>query len=455
MHSPPPTLPVVAIIGKPNVGKSSLFNRLIHKRKAIVSDEPGVTRDINYEKLSSPSGDFLIADSAGLTDKAEDDLAKAQEFNRRLIEEASLIVFTCEAEGVDSEDRRIARIIRKSGKPCVLVVNKIDREQSGDVLYDFFELGMGEPIPVSAIHGTNAGILEARMEAELAETFRRGGGSETAEAAGADTGSPAEVGDADKIGVSVIGVAIVGKPNVGKSSLLNQLVGRERALVTPLPGTTRDTIDESISFGGRPIRLVDTAGLRRRGKIRESVEYYSLVRAEQAVRSSSISLLVLDSTEKVSIQDKKIASIVVREKKGLIVAANKWDLAEERGQTLKKYVEDLFFFFPHISFAEVVPISAKTGYNKSKLLEKILEVYDNYHRRIKTGELNALIRRFTLRGANIKYGFQKSSAPPLFEFFIGGSDARNRNYRRYILNSVRKCFDFTGVPVDVVFRKNS
>jgi GTP-binding protein len=434
MYSPSPSLPVVAIIGKPNVGKSSLFNRLIRKRKAIVSDEPGVTRDINYEKVSCPSGEFLIADSAGLTEKADDTLSKAQEFNRRLIEEASLVIFACEAEGLDSEDLRIAEVIRKSGKPCILVVNKIDRAGSDGAEYDFYGLGMGEPVPVSAIHGTNAEILEARIEEALAESLRSGGGS--------DDGA-------------IIDVAIVGKPNVGKSSLLNQLSGRERSLVTPQPGTTRDAVDESITYGGRSIRLVDTAGLRRRGKIRESVEYYSLIRAEQAVKDSSVSLLLLDSTEKVSIQDKKIASIVVREKKGLIIAANKWDLAEKQGVTLKQYVDDLFFFFPHISFAEVVPISAKTGYNKSKLLEKILDVYNNYRRRVKTNELNTLLRQFTLRGANIKYGFQKSAAPPVFEFFIGGGDEKNRNFRRYILNSVRKCFDFTGVPIDVVFRKRS
>jgi GTP-binding protein len=448
MHNPSPSLPVVAIIGKPNVGKSSLFNRLIRKRKAIVSGEPGVTRDINYERVSYPSGELLIADSAGLTDNSEDALSRAQEFNRRLIEEASLVVLTCEAEGPDSEDHRIARIIRKSGKPCVLVVNKIDRVEPCEAMYDFYELGMGEPVPVSAIHGTNAGLLEARIDEALAE-IRRGSRANDAGIGAADVAGSGTADDA------VIGVAIVGKPNVGKSSLLNRLSGRERALVTPEPGTTRDAIDETITYGGRSIRLVDTAGLRRRGKIRESVEYYSLVRAEQAIRNSSVSLLLLDSTEKISIQDKKIASIVVNEKKGLIIAANKWDLAEERGITLKKYIDDLFFFFPHIAFAEVVPISAKTGYNKSKLLDKILDVYNNYHRRVKTSELNALIRNFTLRGANIKYGFQKSSAPPIFEFFIGGSDEKNRNYRRYIMNSVRKCFDFTGVPVDIVFRKRS
>jgi GTP-binding protein len=438
MRSNSPPLPLVAIIGKPNVGKSSLFNRLIHRRKAIVSDEPGVTRDVNYEKVSGPSGDFLLADSAGLTEKGEDTLLRAQEFNRRLIEEASLILFTCEAHGLDSEDRRIARIIRKSGKPCVLVVNKIDRDQSGTAVFDFFELGMGEPVPVSAIHGSNTEILEARIEELLAGSLGTGGVPARAET-----------------GEDRIGVAIVGKPNVGKSSLLNRLTGRERALVTPLPGTTRDTVDESLTYKGRTIRLVDTAGLRRRGKVKENVEYYSLLRAEQAVKSSTVSLLLLDSTEKISIQDKKIASIVAREKKGLIIAANKWDLSEKHGITLKQYVDDLFFFFPHIAYADVVPISAKTGYNKSKLLEKILNVYDNYHKRIKTSALNALIRQFTLRGANIKYGFQKSSAPPLFEFFIGGGDEKNRNYRRYITNSLRACFDFTGVPVDVVFRKNA
>jgi GTP-binding protein len=438
MRSISASLPVVAIIGKPNVGKSSLFNRLIGRRKAIVSDEPGVTRDVNYETVSRSSGDFVVADSAGVTERGEDALARAQEFNRRLIKEASLILFTCEAQGPDAEDRRIAEIVRKSGKPFILVVNKIDRDRSGTAAFDFFELGMGEPVPVSAAHGTNAAALEARVEELLGEALRTGGG-------------PAPAAPEDE----PVGVAIVGKPNVGKSSLLNLLAGRERALVTPVPGTTRDSVDESISFRGRPIRLTDTAGLRRRGKVRENVEYYGLVRAEQAVRSSSVSLLLLDATEKVSIQDKKIASIVVNEKKGLIVAANKWDLAEQAGVTVKKYVDDLFFFFPHIAFADVVPISAKTGYNKSKLLEKVLNVYDNYHKRIKTSELNALIRQFTLRGASVKYGFQKSTAPPVFEFFTGGSDAKNRNYRRYILNSLRKCFDFTGVPVDVVFRKNA
>jgi len=458
-NSPDPRSdPIVAIIGRSNVGKSALFNRLIRKRKAIVSDEPGVTRDINYERVAHAGVSFFLADSAGLTgsrqvDGNENAYGKTQEFNRRLIKEAALVLFTCDTDGPTAEDRLVAGIVRKSSKPCILVVNKIDREGRSDDLYDFYELGFGEPVAVSAVHGTNIRALEMKIEEGLGGRVSSeedvAVSTPDAEARGS-RGLPAEAMPASR---SVVDVAIVGKPNVGKSSLLNQLVGKERALVTPIPGTTRDSIDEVITRGGRSIRLIDTAGLRKRGKVRESVEYYSLLRTEQAVQSSSLSILLLDATEKVSIQDKKIAAIVVKEKKGLIIAANKWDLAEEMGITEKSFREDLLFFFPHIAFAEVVPISAKTGYNKTKLLEKILDVYHNYTKRVKTSELNQLIRRFTLRGAAVKYGYQKSTAPPVFEFFIGGSDVKNRNFQRFILNSLRKSVDLRGVPVDIFLRK--
>ena len=432
-------LPTVAIIGKPNVGKSSLFNRLIGSRKAIVFDEPGVTRDVNYATARYRNIPFRIADSTGFV--RDKDIS--ERVNRRLIGEASLVVCTCDIEGLGTEDFDITELIRRSGKPCILVINKTDNEKLSHQIYDFYDLGIEDPIAISALHGRNITALQETIVDKL-ELLRQEPTVEEQDTA---------VSDETAIRQKPVEIAIVGKPNVGKSSLLNLIAARTRSLVLPEPGTTRDTVDEIVEFAGKELRIVDTAGIRRRRKNLPSVEFFSIVRAERAIKSSTLAVLLIDANSGITAGDKKIASIIVREKKGLIIAANKWDTAKQRGMKPNSFREDVYYQFPHIRYAEVVPVSAKTGYNKIKLLKTILTVYDNYNRRVQTSDLNQLLRMFTHHGGGIKYGYQKAAAPPVFEFFINKAAKDSDNFKRFIGNSIRQSFPFTGVPIEVLLRK--
>jgi len=430
-------LPTVAIVGKPNVGKSSLFNRLIKKRKAIVSEEPGVTRDINYETITHSGTRYSLADTGGYARKNDDLHIIIRRLNRRLINEAHLIIFTCDITHLSIEDYDIADIIRKSGKPFILVLNKADNDRLLHNYYDFFDLGLKDPLPISALHGKNIPLLKDRITEKLSNL----------------TKGRIDLKNGNAAEIRTIDTAIVGKPNVGKSSLLNLLVEKNRSLVTPFPGTTRDTVDETIEYAGNRIKFIDTAGLRKRKKIKDSIEFYSFTRAEKAIKNSTLSILLIDACEGITNQDKKIASIIAREKRGLIIAANKWDIAKQSGINEREFIKDIYFHFPHIAFADIVTLSAKTGYNKIKLLKNIFKVYNNYYRKIKTRELNTLVTTLSLHSGAIKYGVQKKTAPPRFEFFVKNVDTKNNNFKKYIANTLRKNFHFEGVPVDVVLRK--
>ena len=438
-------IPTVAIVGKPNVGKSSLFNRLIRRRKAIVSGEPGVTRDINYELVSFDGITCRLADSAGFTKAVDEIQSLSQSLNTKLIDTASVIIFLCEISSLTKEDFETAEITRKSGKPYIFAVNKVDNDRLLDHLYDFFELGLEDPVPLSASHGNNVALLIDRLIEKLKPIVLTDREDKALSDQSYRTNLAGNTGSID--------VAIVGKPNVGKSSLLNLLVNMDRSIVSDIPGTTRDSIDETVEFGGFNINFIDTAGLRKRRMVRENVEFYSLVRAQKAIKRSSLSILLIDAVEGVSTQDKKIASMIVTEKKGLIIAANKWDIAKEKGIQFQNFKKDFYYFFPHISFSELIQISAKTGYNKIKLLKNILTVYNNYNKKIRTNELNSLLQEHTLRSARIKYGFQKSTAPPVFELFVGNENDCNTNFNRFITNLIRKKFDLKGVPFEVILRK--
>jgi GTP-binding protein len=442
MCKPIPTMHTVAIIGKPNVGKSSLFNKIIKKRKAIISDEPGVTRDINYETLSVNGIVFRLADSAGISKEREEIRILGQRMNRMLVEEASLLIFLCEIDTLSREDFEIAEIIRKSGKPYIWLINKVDNEKKMNSFYDFFDLALESPLPISVHQGKNIDQLVRMISGKIQQITAH----DHFEQKGRKKAPP--------VSKKNINVAIVGRPNVGKSSLLNLLVESERSLVASDPGTTRDSIDETINFEGFDLKLIDTAGIRKRSKIKENLEFYSFVRTGNAVKESPICVLIIDATAGITMQDKKIASLIRKEKRGMIIAANKWDLMLEHNVDQKEFIRNIHDFFPHAAYASVIPLSAKTGYNKTKLLKNILKVYNNYYVRIKTGELNTIIRNFRLRGARVKYGYQKSSAPPVFEFFVGHIETFNSNFKRYIINNLRKSFDFTGVPIDVILRKD-
>ncbi len=432
MYKKSSSIPTVAIVGKPNVGKSSLFNRLIHRRKAIVAPEPGVTRDINFEPLDFGGTRVNLADSAGFTQGLNDIHTASQLLNQRLVQEASLIVFTCDIRELSAEDFEIAELVRKSGKPAILVLNKADNSIVLENQYDFYTLGFENPIPVSALHGTNISLLREKIEERIEKTM----------------GGPAQIISDRKS--RAIDVAIIGKPNVGKSSLLNLLVEMERSLVTPLPGTTRDSVDQILHYEGYTINLIDTAGLRTRRSIRENVEYYSLVRTKEAIKKSTISLLLIDACKGITSQDKKIADIVVGEKKALIIGANKWDLVTPNET---EFIQDIYYYFPHIAFADVIPLSAKIGYNKIILLKNILKVYNNYYKSVKTSQLNDFLGTLSLNRAAIKYGVQKKTGPPEFEFFVRHIEGSGTNFKRYLINAVRKRFHFEGVPVSVTLKK--
>jgi len=440
--------PLVAIVGKPNVGKSALFNRLIRKRKAIVAEEPGVTRDLNYEILSFHGVSCRIADSAGYVRDQDDISHITRASNRELIDEAGLILFVCDVKSLDTQDFELSQIIRKSGKPCILIVNKVDNEKLEENTIDFFELGFDSPMPVSASHGRNI----SNLKHTLAEHVREMQHVVESVPLPSNTVHPEEELSMDEK-ASPISVSIVGKPNVGKSSILNLFVQKDRSIVLPEPGTTRDTVDETLLYNGRELHFIDTAGLRKRGKIRESVEFYSLVRTEQAIQHSTVSILVLDATEGVSAQDKKIAWIIAEKKRAMIIAANKWDLMKSQNIDEKVFRDDIYYAFPHAHFADIVPLSAHTGYNKKALLKKIVRVYNNYHSTLKTAELNSFIGRLPHGKGNIKYGYQRGTAPPSFEFFIRNIDTKDVNFKRYLSNSIRHYFDLRGVPIEVSLRK--
>jgi len=430
-------IPLVVMIGKTNVGKSSLFNRLVNQRRAIISDEPGVTRDVQYALIKEKGIIYRLADSAGIVSKGTILQQRAEYLNLQLVDKASILLFISDIEGPTGEDFEIAEFIRKKEKPYILVVNKVDNEKLAENLYSFYELALGDPLGVSAIHGRNIPKLREEIEDRLLSEITSGN---------------LFIDDGGIILKEPLRVAIVGRPNVGKSSLLNILTGTERAIVDESPGTTRDPVDETIEFEGYPITLIDTAGLRKRRKVKQNIEYYSILRAEKAIKRSHIGVLVIDACTGITRQDKTTASIINREKKGIIVAANKWDLAQNNGISSKKFISELIDYFPPLTFSNIVTVSAKTGYNKIKLLKKIIEVYNNYNKVIKTGELNRVLRDFSHRGIHIQYGYQKSKGPPVFEFFINRYHKTDQNFEKFIENSIRKIFGFYGVPVKVILR---
>jgi len=426
--------PLVAIIGKTNVGKSSLFNRLVEQRKAIISDEPGVTRDILYTQIKEKGIIYRLADSAGIVDRGTIIHEKTKELNKKLIDEATLLLFVSDIEGPSSEDFDIAELIRRKQKPCILVINKVDNEKQEENLYSFYELSIGDPVGVSAIHSRNI----SRLREEIIDRLSL------------EITPEKEISDDEE--KKSVNVAIVGKPNVGKSSLLNLLTESERALIDTSPGTTRDPVDQSITFENYKITLIDTAGIRKRKKVKENVEYYSILRAEKAIKRSHLGILVIDGSNGITRQDKMIASAINEAKKGIVVAVNKWDIAEKKGISPRDFITDLIDDFPPLSFTEIVTVSAKTGYNKIKLLKKIINVYNNYNKVIKTGELNRVLRDFSHRGIHVQYGYQKSKCPPVFEFFINRYHGFDKSFEKFIENSIRKSFCLYGVPVEVYLR---
>ena len=436
------TKPLVAIVGRPNVGKSTLFNRLIGRRLAIVEDTPGVTRDRIYGDAEWLTHSFTLIDTGGIEPSSEDQIAVQMRLQAELaIETCDVILFLVDGrDGMTSADEEVAAMLRKSNKPVVLGVNKLDAPKFNDAIYEFYSLGLGEPIVLSAGQGIGIGdLLDA-----VCSYF-----------------DSVEI-EADE---SVINIAVCGRPNVGKSSLVNALLGENRVIVSDVPGTTRDAIDTPFSRDGKNYLLVDTAGIRRKRAIEDaSIERYSVIRSLAAVRKADVVLFVCDATEGLSEQDVKIAGYVHEEGKPSIILVNKWDLVEKDTYTIETFKKDMnvsLNFMPYVSY---LFISAKTGQRVSKILSMVNDVYEQSVRRIPTGTLNDVVNEAvsmkeppSQNGRRLKlyYATQVAVQPPTFVVFVNDTDLMHFSYERYLENYFRKAFGFSGTPIRIYFRNRS
>ncbi|MCL2853549.1 MAG: ribosome biogenesis GTPase Der [Defluviitaleaceae bacterium] len=432
--------PVVAIVGRPNVGKSTLFNRLAGERISIVEDTPGVTRDRIYADASWLSHDFTLIDTGGLEPDSDEVLFRQMFRQAELaMETADVILFVVDIKtGVTDADLEISNVLRKHRKPVLLIVNKVDvmTKENLDV-YEFYSLGLGEPISVSA--GQMLGLGD--MLDEVVARFPAGSGGEDDE--------------------DCIKVAVVGKPNAGKSSLINRILGEERVIVSEVPGTTRDAIDTYIEREGQRYMFIDTAGIRRKSKIRENIERYSIVRAVSAIERADVCILLIDAQESISDQDTKIAGIAHERGKAAIVAVNKWDAVEKDSHTMKKFQIDLETELAYMSYAPKMFISALTGQRVHKLYDMIKAVSENSALRIATGVLNEVLAEATAitqppsdrgRALRIYYATQVSVKPPTFILFVNDSKLMHYSYKRYIENQIRAAFGFSGTPIHFIIR---
>lgn len=433
--------PVVAIVGRPNVGKSTLFNKLVGARLSIVDDKPGVTRDRIYGDCEWLGHRFLLVDTGGIEPRADDVILSQMRAQANIaIATADVIVLVTDLRsGVVATDQDVANMLQKSGKPVILCVNKCDSVGAPDPeFYEFYNLGMGDPIAVSAVHGHGTGDL---LDAVIAYFPQ-----ESEEEEEDDT----------------IKVAVIGKPNVGKSSLINRISGQERAIVSDIAGTTRDATDTRIENQYGKFTFIDTAGIRRKSKVTDAIEKYSIIRARTAVERANVCVIMIDATEGFTEQDSKVAGIALDQGKGCIVVVNKWDAVEKDGNTMREYKEKLAVDFAFMKFAPFVFISAKTGQRVDRLFEQIAYVYAQSTMRISTGKLNEILGAATARvqpptdkGKRLKiyYMTQASVCPPTFVFFVNNAQLFHFSYQRYLENQIREVFGLEGTPVRFIIRE--
>ena len=433
--------PIVAIVGRPNVGKSTLFNNLIGDRVAIVDDMPGVTRDRLYRETEWNGAEFVVVDTGGL-EPANNDfmMTKIKEQAEVAMNEADVILFVVDGKaGVNPLDEEIAYILRKKQKPVVLCVNKIDNYlQQQDDVYEFWGVGFEYLVAISGAHKVNLGdMLDMVVDIIGKLEF------------------PEEEED-------ILKLAVIGKPNAGKSSLVNRLSGEERTIVSDIAGTTRDAIDTLIEYKENRYMIIDTAGIRRKSKVEESLEYYSVLRAIKTIKRADVCLLMLDAQEGLTEQDKRIAGIAAEERKPIVIVMNKWDLVKNKD--MKKYKEELYAELPFLSYAPIEFVSALTGQRTTKLLEIADGIYEEYTKRISTGLLNTVLKDAILmnnpptrkgRLIKINYGTQVSVAPPKFVLFCNYPELIHFSYARYIENKFRESFGFEGSPILISFEKKS
>ncbi|MFP3899842.1 MAG: ribosome biogenesis GTPase Der [Acidimicrobiia bacterium] len=458
--------PVVAIVGRPNVGKSTLLNRVIGRREAIVEEQPGVTRDRKDVEADWLGRRFRLVDTGGWVARGSTLDEQVSRQAERAVAEADVVLLVVDVTtGVTEEDSHVAELLRRSGTPVLVVANKVDDANREALVWELMALGLGEPFPVSALHGRGTGDLLDALVSRLPEPapvaaeasaggadLRAPGGRRAARAPGAETGEQAEAGDAG--GEAAVAVAIVGRPNVGKSTLFNRLTGDERAVVHDLPGTTRDTIDTIVETELGPIRLVDTAGMRRRARVERGTEYYSVVRALRAVDEADVALLVIDATVGVTGQDQRLAERIDAAGCPIVVLLNKWDLldAEQRAD-LRRQVGDKLRF---VGEAPVLPVSALSGRGVHKLLPALGTTVDAYHRRIPTKRVNDVIHEAQLAhpapgGARVLYATQGATDPPTFTLFANRE--LPRTYLRYLERRLREAFDLGATPVKLRVRR--
>ncbi len=436
--------PIVAIVGRENVGKSTLFNRIIGARHAIVEDTPGITRDRLYRDAEWLDHEFTLIDTGGIKFISDQGAiyGKVKQQAELAIEEASVIIFVVDLrDGLTADDQDVADLLRRSGKPVLLAVNKADDFTNPEKLlpvYDFYALSLGEPFAISAANALNIGDLLDEMVTLLPPA-----------------GSDEEEGDR-------INIAFIGRPNVGKSSLVNRLLGQERVIVSDIPGTTRDSIDTVLEKDGKEYVVIDTAGMRRKARINEPVEHYMLSRSLHAIDRSDVAVLVLDADSGIIEMDKKIAGYAHEAGKGLLIVVNKWDLPEKETNTMKKFEEEIKDEFAFASYALTLFVSAKTGQRCDKILPLVDFISEQHSRRLQTSQLNELLREAvalnpppTDRGRRLKvlYGTQVGVKPPKIVIFLNEPEIIHFSYARYLENRIREAFGFAGTPISLLWRK--
>ena len=431
--------PLIAIVGRPNVGKSTFFNKVAGKKISITEDKPGVTRDRLYADAEWRGKAFSMVDTGGIELRSDDTMWKEIKKQAEVaIDTAQVIMlFVDGREGLTSSDYDVADMLRRSKKPVILVVNKID-EYSEEKVFEFYSLGLGEPYPISAEHGTGIGDLldEAVSWFEKVDTTED----------------------------ESIKIAVVGKPNAGKSSLVNRLLGFERSIVTDIAGTTRDAIDSKFTFNGTDYTIIDTAGIRKKSKVEDDIEYYSVMRAFDAVRRADVCLLVVDSMDGLTEQDTKIIGYVHEQGKPSVIVMNKWDLVEKDTNTINKFEDKLKEDLKFMSYFKSVYISAKTGQRVEKILSIVGEVYGHSRHRVATGTLNDVISdavrsneppSYNGKRLKVYYASQVAVAPPTIVLFVNNSNLLHFSYERYLENVLRKSFDFSGTPIKILTREKS
>ncbi len=433
---------ILAIIGRPNVGKSTLFNRIVGARDAIVHDEPGVTRDRHYATTEWSGKTFTIIDTGGYVPDSSDLFEKAiREQAKIAIDEASAIVFMVDAtSGITTLDEELAGILRRSKKTIHLVVNKVDTDKREAEAGQFYKLGLGEPISVSALVGRNIGdFLD-----EITKNFSNNGKTDEND--------------------QQLKLAIVGKPNVGKSSLVNALLGKTRTIVTNIPGTTRDSIDSVLKHQKEEILLIDTAGLRRKSRVKESIEFYSTLRAIKSIERCNVAILMVDASKGIDKQDLRIVENIVEHRRGLVLAANKWDLVEKNDQTAKVYEQSLRHLLRMYDYIPIVFISALEKQRIFKLIDIAKKVFEEQNKRIPTNKLNKVLLKeiqttppssASGKDINLNYITQVKTNPPAFSFFANEPLLIQDKYKRFLERKLREHFGFDGVPVSLYFRKKN